>query len=195
VVWYSYAGEYCEYNHHHHHHHHLLLLLLSLLLPWLIDPLVYAPKELILKCESYRQWIGLLWLGISPSQGCYIRRTTQTMNKADRHPRLEWEVQSSWGLFYVAVNKQTNSVALVRKWTIPTVAVSTYIIQRRTLRRMMKNGKGFVTKSRDLNQVLFRHFPEGTEENHRKPVRKKPVSRVIFETRTSRIQGQSNITR
>jgi hypothetical protein len=39
---------------------------------------------------NLRQSIALLGQGISPPQGCYLHRTTQTQNKC-KHPCLEWD--------------------------------------------------------------------------------------------------------
>jgi hypothetical protein len=51
------------------------------LLPRWLGCLACSHSELILKFESYRQSAWLLGRVISPSQGRYLHRTTQTMNK------------------------------------------------------------------------------------------------------------------
>jgi hypothetical protein len=42
---------------------------------------------------SYRQLVGLVGRGISPPQGCYLHRTTQTQNKSRQTsmPRVGFE--------------------------------------------------------------------------------------------------------
>jgi hypothetical protein len=68
----------------------LLLLLrpLLLLLHFVLRPPICFPSQLILSYESYRQSVGLLGRGISPLQGCYLRRTTQIQNKLRQTPML-----------------------------------------------------------------------------------------------------------
>jgi hypothetical protein len=48
------------------------------------------PRFVWLQCINVRQSIGVLWRGISPSQSCYLHRTTQTQNKR-RQTSMPWE--------------------------------------------------------------------------------------------------------
>jgi hypothetical protein len=67
---------------------------LSKLIPWWLSSLACFPWELIWNYGPYRQLVGLLGRGISPSQGRYLRRTTQTQEHPDIHPCLEWDSNS-----------------------------------------------------------------------------------------------------
>jgi len=42
----------------------------------------------------FRQLVGLLGWLISPTQGPYPNRTTQTQKNADTHPFLKWDLNS-----------------------------------------------------------------------------------------------------
>jgi hypothetical protein len=61
--------------------------------------LVCAGSEIIsLKLMiPFRQLVGLRGRGISPTQGLYLHRTTQTQKNAGTHPCLEWDSNPTIG--------------------------------------------------------------------------------------------------
>jgi hypothetical protein len=56
-----------------------------------LGPVAFPFSEFIWNYKSYRQSVGLLGWGISPSQGCCLHGTSQTQKKADMPYCLEWD--------------------------------------------------------------------------------------------------------
>jgi hypothetical protein len=63
---------------------------------WLYSSLL-GPGHFFSFVFSFTQTVGFLGLGISPTQGRYLNRTTQTQNKrTQRHPCLELDSNSQY---------------------------------------------------------------------------------------------------